>query len=88
MIDPTQVLGVPPPPPLPALRVELAPVDPDALDSYFRDPGRNAPCHCGSGEKYKRCCLAADQAAWRLVLLKTRQADAARAMVSAMRISP
>ena len=21
-------------------------------------PGRNAPCHCGSGRKYKRCCGA------------------------------
>lgn len=24
-------------------------------------PGRNAPCWCGSGQKYKRCHLAADQ---------------------------
>ena len=23
--------------------------------------GRNEPCHCGSGLKYKRCCLGADQ---------------------------
>lgn len=22
-------------------------------------PGRNSPCHCGSGKKYKRCCGAA-----------------------------
>lgn len=22
---------------------------------------RNAPCPCGSGEKYKRCCLGVDQ---------------------------
>ena len=21
-------------------------------------PGRNQPCHCGSGRKYKHCCLA------------------------------
>ncbi len=28
--------------------------------------GRNAPCSCGSGKKYKRCCLAADQAAQRV----------------------
>lgn len=21
-------------------------------------PGRNQPCHCGSGKKYKHCCLA------------------------------
>ena len=25
--------------------------------------GRNDPCSCGSGKKYKRCCLAVDQAA-------------------------
>lgn len=23
-------------------------------------PGRNDPCHCGSGKKYKKCCLAID----------------------------
>jgi tetratricopeptide (TPR) repeat protein len=25
--------------------------------------GRNDPCHCGSGQKYKRCCLPKDEAA-------------------------
>ena len=25
-------------------------------------PGRNQPCHCGSGKKYKQCCLAKDEA--------------------------
>jgi len=25
--------------------------------------GRNEPCRCGSGQKYKRCCLAKDQVA-------------------------
>src|SRR6266545_1456578 len=25
--------------------------------------GRNDPCHCGSGKKYKRCCLEKDEAA-------------------------
>lgn len=24
--------------------------------------GRNDPCHCGSGKKYKKCCLPADEA--------------------------
>ncbi len=24
--------------------------------------GRNEPCHCGSGNKYKKCCLSKDQA--------------------------
>ena len=27
--------------------------------------GRNDPCHCGSGKKYKRCCLDKDEAAER-----------------------
>ncbi len=26
-------------------------------------PGRNDPCHCGSGNKYKKCCLSKDEAA-------------------------
>jgi tetratricopeptide (TPR) repeat protein len=25
-------------------------------------PGRNKPCHCGSGRKYKKCCLDNDRA--------------------------
>ncbi|MCM2257900.1 MAG: SEC-C metal-binding domain-containing protein [Vicinamibacteria bacterium] len=25
-------------------------------------PGRNEPCHCGSGKKYKACHLGADEA--------------------------
>lgn len=25
-------------------------------------PGRNEPCTCGSGRKYKHCCLPADEA--------------------------
>ncbi|HEY7384979.1 MAG TPA: SEC-C metal-binding domain-containing protein [Beijerinckiaceae bacterium] len=25
-------------------------------------PGRNDPCHCGSGAKYKKCCLPKDEA--------------------------
>lgn len=27
--------------------------------------GRNEPCHCGSGKKYKKCCLARDEEAER-----------------------
>jgi len=27
-----------------------------------RKLGRNDPCHCGSGKKYKKCCLARDEA--------------------------
>lgn len=25
--------------------------------SQFKPPKRNEPCHCGSGKKYKQCCL-------------------------------
>ena len=28
-------------------------------------PGRNEPCHCGSGKKYKNCCMRKDQEALR-----------------------
>jgi len=34
--------------------------------------GRNDPCPCGSGKKYKRCCLAKDQAAEHATLAATR----------------
>lgn len=27
---------------------------------HHRHLGRNDPCHCGSGKKYKDCCLSAD----------------------------
>jgi hypothetical protein len=27
----------------------------------MRAPGRNDPCHCQSGRKYKKCCLAIDE---------------------------
>lgn len=29
--------------------------------TYYRNTpkiGRNEPCYCGSGKKYKKCCLA------------------------------
>src|SRR5690242_16274581 len=33
-------------------------------------PGRNEPCHCGSGKKYKKCCEDKDAAATHKVLEK------------------
>ena len=35
-------------------------------------PGRNEPCHCGSGNKYKKCCLAKDEVAERDSLAKAQ----------------
>ena len=37
----------------------------DFPEPYVREqpkPGRNDPCPCGSGMKYKKCCLPADEA--------------------------
>lgn len=34
-------------------------------DSGTRHPGRNESCYCGSGKKYKHCCLAKDEEAER-----------------------
>ena len=41
--------------------------------STVRDLGRNDACHCGSGRKYKRCCLDKDEAA---ALAARAEADA------------
>lgn len=41
-------------------------------------PGRNDPCPCGSGQKYKRCCLQKDQAADSATLAEAAAARAAQ----------
>ena len=33
-------------------------------------PGRNEPCRCGSGRKYKQCCLDKDEAEARVARAK------------------
>jgi hypothetical protein len=42
-------------------------------------PGRNEPCHCGSGKKYKHCCLAKDEAADAKAREKREKAERAAA---------
>lgn len=44
-------------------------------------PGRNDPCPCGSGKKYKKCCLAIEEAAEReqLVKAEAKRAESAAA---------
>ncbi len=32
--------------------------------------GRNEPCHCGSGRKYKQCCLDKDESKARVAYAK------------------
>lgn len=41
--------------------------------------GRNDPCHCGSGRKYKHCCLDKDEAAARAAAAQSTEAPAANA---------
>jgi len=43
--------------------------------------GRNDRCHCGSGKKYKQCCLPADSAA--LAAERAKQAEARAAELAA-----
>jgi uncharacterized protein YecA (UPF0149 family) len=31
----------------------------ERLENPFKGVGRNSPCPCGSGKKFKKCCLAA-----------------------------
>jgi len=44
------------------------------VGSYYKEVevikniGRNSPCHCGSGKKYKKCCLIKDQESTRFEL--------------------
>jgi len=40
-------------------------------------PGRNEPCHCGSGRKYKQCCLQKDEAAAAAARAKAAAKDVA-----------
>lgn len=42
-------------------------------------PGRNVPCPCGSGQKYKRCCLTKHQLAESAALAAAAAASAADA---------
>ena len=42
-------------------------------------PGRNDPCPCGSGNKYKKCCLAKEEAVAREQLAKAEARRAERA---------
>jgi hypothetical protein len=40
-----------------------------------RIPGRNDPCHCGSGKKYKNCCLDKDEAKARKARVQAQSAE-------------
>jgi hypothetical protein len=50
-----------------------------------RHPGRNDPCHCGSGRKYKHCCLPKDEEAARA---SSAQAQASSAPATSETAAP
>jgi SEC-C motif-containing protein len=52
-----------------------------------RDLGRNDPCHCGSGRKYKQCHLAKDEEAERSARAK-EVAPAPEAAAEAQKVVP
>ncbi len=37
------------------------PPAPETIRKEDAEPGRNDPCPCGSGKKYKQCCLKKDK---------------------------
>jgi hypothetical protein len=56
----------------------VEPTEANVDSTTGRRVGRNEPCPCGSGRKYKHCCLAKDEAAAREARVKA-EAKAAKA---------
>jgi hypothetical protein len=50
--------------------------------------GRNDPCHCGSGRKYKQCCLDKDEEAARAASATSAAAAADEAPASTPEPAP
>jgi preprotein translocase subunit SecA len=47
----------------PAGNAAQADQDDEPFERELPKVGRNDPCHCGSGRKYKRCCMREDNKA-------------------------
>ncbi len=47
--------------------------------------GRNDPCHCGSGQKYKRCCQEKDETAERAARPKIEAAPSMASLLPALK---
>jgi hypothetical protein len=47
--------------------------------------GRNDPCHCGSGQKYKRCCQEKDETAERAARPKIEAAKPMASLLPALK---
>jgi hypothetical protein len=57
-------------------------------DTTPHDLGRNDPCHCGSGKKYKRCCLGKDEEAEREARAEAQAEAQAETAAKAAAASP
>lgn len=53
------------------------------MDSATPVVGRNEPCPCGSGRKYKQCCLSKDETKARQARAKVAEKEAKAAAKSA-----
>ena len=53
-----------------------------------RSLGRNDPCHCGSGKKYKQCCLAKDETKEREARTKASSAGTAEPVGEPAKATP
>ncbi len=51
-------------------------------------PGRNEPCRCGSGRKYKQCCLDKDESEARIAYAKAAAEAPESSPDAAARVSP
>lgn len=51
-------------------------------------PGRNEPCRCGSGKKYKHCCLEKDDTKAAAARAKAAKAEAEAPPVTAEAVVP
>ena len=61
-----------------AARQENKQMPASVTPAVSRKIGRNDPCPCGSGKKYKKCCLSKDEAAARQAYQATRETPPAR----------
>jgi hypothetical protein len=57
---PLQLSAPPPPPPVRGTTNEFEEPTPQPFLHIDRKPGRNDPCWCGSGKKYKKCHMRQD----------------------------
>jgi hypothetical protein len=67
--------------------VPLTATVPTSMAKPAPKPGRNDPCHCGSGNKYKKCCLPKDQAAEGDRIVKAQMRHDMPAAVDRLRVA-